>query len=241
MIDVLCVDKTGTLTMNALSVSRGVPLAKGLTEAALLGRAAAASSIAGQDPVDTAIRRALQQYGGSSLPVIQFKPFDPTTKMAEALCTCPEGTTLRIAKGSPIAISALAQLTPAAQAAEQRLAAEGCRVLAVAAGTPEAVAMIGLIGLSDPPRADSAPLLTQLHGLGIDTVMITGDTSETAGGIARAIGLDGPICLPGKIPDKVGPRDYAVYAGVFPEDKFRLVRAFEQGGHAVGHMRGWCQ
>jgi H+-transporting ATPase len=64
--------------------------------------------------------------------------------------------------------------------------------------------------------------------------MITGDTAETAGTVARAIGLDGPVCPPGKIPEQVGPHDYAVYAGVLPEDKFRLVKAFQRQGHAVG-------
>ncbi len=234
MIDVLCVDKTGTLTMNSLSVSGVVPLADGLTEAALLSRAAAASSANGQDPVDTAIRAAAAQRGGAALPVIRFTPFDPAAKMAEALVADPGGTTLRIAKGSPIAIAALAALTPAAQAALTRLTGEGSRVLAVAAGTPQAMAVIGLIGLGDPPRPDSAPLLTELRGLGISAVMVTGDTAETAGMVARAIGLEGPVCPPGKIPERVEPQDYAVYAGVFPEDKFRLVQAFQRQGHAVG-------
>jgi H+-transporting ATPase len=167
--------------------------------------------------------------------VIRFTPFDPAAKMAEAIVTGPNGTTARIAKGSPIAIAALAPLTPGARAAQEGLAADGCRVLAVAAGVlPETMAVIGLIGLSDPPRSDSAPLLTQLRGIGIGAVMITGDTAETAGTVARAIGLDGPVCPPGKAPDEVGPQDYAVYAGVFPEDKFRLVKAFQRQGHAVG-------
>lgn len=233
MIDVLCVDKTGTLTMNSLSVSRVVPLAEGATEATLLGQAAAASSADGQDPVDAAIRSVAQQ-SGPALPVIRFTPFDPGTKMAEALITGPDGAPLRVAKGSPIAIATLAPLTQAARDAEDRLAAEGCRVLAVAAGPAQAMSVVGLIGLSDPPRADSAPLLAKLQGLGIGAVMITGDTAATAGTIARAIGLNGPICPAGKIPEEVGPGDYAVYAGVFPEDKFRLVKAFQREGHAVG-------
>jgi H+-transporting ATPase len=64
--------------------------------------------------------------------------------------------------------------------------------------------------------------------------MITGDTAETARTVARAIGLNGPVCPPGQIPEQAGPQDYAVYAGVFPEDKFKLVRAFQSEGHAVG-------
>lgn len=234
MIDVLCVDKTGTLTQNSLSVSHVAPLAEGLTAAGLLGLAAAASSADGQDPVDAVIRAAAVGRGGQVPAVARFTPFDPATKMAEALVTGPRGAPLRIAKGSPIAIAALAPLTPAARAEQDRLAAAGCRVLAVASGPPGALAVIGLIGLSDPPRADSAPLLAELGGLGIGAVMVTGDTAATAGAVARAIGLDGPVCPPGAIPQEVGPQAYAVYAGVFPEDKFRLVRAFQRQGHAVG-------
>jgi H+-transporting ATPase len=234
MIDVLCVDKTGTLTMNSLSVSRVATLTHAFTEAAVLAHAAAASSANGQDPVDAAIRAAAAQRGEPGLPVIRFTPFDPAAKMAEALVAGPNGTMVRIVKGSPIAIAALAPLTPAAQAAQACLAAEGCRVLAVAAGLPEAMAVIGLIGLSDPPRGDSAPLLAQLQRLGIGAVMITGDTAETAGAVAHAIGLDGPICRTGKIPYEIGRLGYAVYAGVFPEDKIRLVKAFQRQGHAVG-------
>ena len=234
MIDVLCVDKTGTLTMNNLGVSRVVPLVEGLSVAALLDQAAAASSAGGQDPVDAAIRDAAERSGGSAPTVIRFTPFDPAAKMAEALVVGPNGATLRIAKGSPIAIASIAPLTPAAEVAQERLAAEGCRVLAVAAGPPGAMIVIGLIGLSDSPRPDSAPLLAELRGLGIGAVMITGDTAATAGAVARAIGLDGKICPSGKIPERVGPNDYAVYAGVFPEDKFGLVKAFQRQGHAVG-------
>jgi H+-transporting ATPase len=235
MIDVLCVDKTGTLTENSLSVARVVPFAEGMSEAALLAQAAAASSASSQDPVDAAVRAAAAQWSGPALPTIRFTPFDPATKTAEALVTSPEGLLLRIAKGSPIAIATMAgPLTAAAQTAQARLAAEGCRVLAVAAGTPETMAVIGLIGLSDPPRADSAPLLAKLRGLGIDAVMITGDTAETASTVASAIGLAGPVCPPGRIPEQIGLQNYAVYAGVFPEDKFCLVRAFQSAGHAVG-------
>ena len=234
MIDVLCADKTDTLTMNSLSVSRVAPLVDGLTEAALLGRAAAASSADGQDPVDAASRAAAAERGPPPPPVARFTPFDPATKMAEALVAGTEGAPFRIAKGSPIAIGALAPLTLGAQAAAAQLATEGSRVLAVAAGAPEAMAVIGLIGLSDPPHPDSMALLAELKGLGVGAVMITGDTPETARAVARAIGLEGPICPPGKIPEEAGQQDYAVYAGVFPEDKFRLVKAFQRQGHAVG-------
>ncbi|HMN71841.1 MAG TPA: HAD-IC family P-type ATPase [Rhodoblastus sp.] len=233
MIDVLCVDKTGTLTENSLGVGRVVAL-EGLDEAGLLAHAAAASSADGQDPVDVAIRAAAAKGGAPALQTRRFTPFDPTAKMAEAIVAGPDGAPVRIAKGSPIAISALAPMNAEAQAAVARLSSDGQRVLAVAAGGVEAMVLIGLIGLSDPPRPDSRPLLDELRRLGIAPVMITGDTAETAGAVAHAIGLDGAVCPPGRMPERATPQDYAVYAGVFPEDKFRLVRAFQSTGHAVG-------
>jgi H+-transporting ATPase len=94
--------------------------------------------------------------------------------------------------------------------------------------------MVGLIALSDPPRADSAPLIDALKDLGIRTVMVTGDARGTAAEIARQVGLTGVVCPPGRLPDRVRPSDYAVFAGVFPEDKYRLVKAFQATGHTVG-------
>ncbi len=87
----------------------------------------------------------------------------------------------------------------------QRLAAAGYRTLGVACGPPGRLAFIGLIAFGDPPRADSRALLVELLSLGVRTVMITGDAPATAATVARAIGLDGPICPPGKIPDSIGP------------------------------------
>ena len=107
-------------------------------------------------------------------------------------------------------------------------------MLAVAAGPPTALKLAGLIALSDPPRADSAALVTELHGLGVRTVMVTGDAPATAAIVARAVGLDGAVCPPGPIPDSVHPEQFAVFAGVLPEDKYKLVKAFQKGGHTVG-------
>ena len=94
--------------------------------------------------------------------------------------------------------------------------------------------LAGLIALSDPPRADSAALVSELHGLGVRTVMVTGDAPATAAIVAHAVGLDGAVCPPGPIPDAVRPEQFAVFAGVLPEDKYKLVKAFQKGGHTVG-------
>ena len=89
--------------------------------------------------------------------------------------------------------------------------------------------LAGLIALSDPPRKDSAALVSELQGLGVRTVMVTGDAPATAAIVAKAVGLDGAICPPGPIPDAVHPEQFAVFAGVLPEDKYKLVKAFQKG------------
>ena len=138
-------------------------------------------------------------------------------------------------KGAPTAVAAVAPMSPGIATAVKSFAAIGYRTLAVACGpSPGRLAVIGLIAFGDPPRADLRALLAELKSLGVSTVMVTGDAAATAATVARAVGLEGPVCPPGKIPDNVGPDDFAVYAGVFPEDKFRLVMAFQRRGHAVG-------
>jgi H+-transporting ATPase len=107
-------------------------------------------------------------------------------------------------------------------------------VLAVAAGPPTTLKLAGLIALSDPPRADSAPLVAELRTLGVQTVMLTGDAAATAAIVASAIGLTGAVCPPGASKDNVRPEQFSVFAGVFPEDKFHIVKAFQKSGHVVG-------
>ena len=128
----------------------------------------------------------------------------------------------------------LAQPAPTAAAAASELEAKGFRMLAIAAGPPTAMKLAELIALSDPPRPDSAALVTELHKLGVRTVMVTGDAPATAAIVAKAVGLDGPVCPPGPIPDAVQPEQFAVFASVLPEDKYKLVKAFQNGGHTIG-------
>jgi H+-transporting ATPase len=154
--------------------------------------------------------------------------------MAEAFGADAAGRLLHIVKGAPAAIAHVAPITPRAGQELERFTAAGYRTLAVACGPSGAVKLIGLIAFSDPPRADSRGLLAELRSLGVRPVMVSGDAAATAATVAHAIGLDGAVCPAGKIPDSVGPEDFAVYAGVFPEDKFRLVKAFQHEGHAVG-------
>jgi len=234
-MDVLCADKTGTLTRNELVVTTVHPL-PGFGKAELLALAALASSEGGQDPVDQAIRAAATHDATSQGPhLISFVPFDPATKMSEATVTAAgSGARLRVVKGASAVVSALAQPSPGAPEAVKELEGGGLRVLAVAVGPPAALRLAGLIALSDPPRADSSALVAELHGLGVRTVMVTGDAPETAKVVAHAVGLTGAVCPPGPIPGQVRPETYAVFAAVLPEDKFKLVQAFQNGGDTVG-------
>jgi len=231
---VLCADKTGTLTQNALTVTTVHPL-PGFDEAHVLALAALASSDGGQDPVDGAIRTAAASKAiPDALKLVSFAPFDPGKKMSEAIATDAAGGTLRIVKGAFAVIIGLARPSPTAAAAVKELESKGFRVLAVAAGPATDMTLAGLIALSDPPRTDSAALVRELNSLGVRMVMVTGDAPATAAFVAKAVGINGTVCPPGPIPDAVTPGQFAVYAGVLPEDKYKLVKAFQKGGHIIG-------
>lgn len=233
-INVLCSDKTGTLTCNQLSVTSVRPL-PGFDEAHILGMAALASSDGGQDSVDAAIRSAAERKPAADLPKLtSFVPFDPGTKTSEAMATDAKGGQERIVKGAFTVVAGMAAPAPAAAAIADDLETQGFRVLAVAAGVPASMQMLGFIALSDPPRTDSASLISELKALGVRTVMLTGDAPETAAIVARAVGLEGAVRPPGVIPEAVRPEDFAVFAGVLPEGKFALVKAFQKDGNTVG-------
>jgi H+-transporting ATPase len=113
------------------------------------------------------------------------------------------------------------------------LAARGYRVLAVASGPDGAMRLAGFVALSDPPRTDSAALISELRTMGVRTVMLTGDAPTTAGIVARAVGIEGAVEPPAanfaSIADSA-----AVFAGIMPEDKFHIVQALQSHGHTVG-------
>jgi H+-transporting ATPase len=231
---VLCADKTGTLTQNALAVT-GVHPMEGFDEAHVLALAALASSDGGNDPVDGAVRKAAAAKAVLDGPkLIKFTAFDPAKKMSEATATDASGSPWRIVKGAAAVIFELVGPTPGASDAEKDFESRGLRVLAVAAGPASEMKLVGLIALSDPPRPDSSALVTELRDLGVRTVMVTGDAPATAVIVAKAVGLNGALFPPGPIPEAVHPGQFAVYAGVLPEDKYKLVKAFQKGGHTVG-------
>jgi H+-transporting ATPase len=232
-IDVLCSDKTGTLTQNELTaaVVQGSP---GNDEARVLTLAALASADHGMDPVDAAVRTAAARSATDEpLARTRFVPFDPALRMSEAEVVDGHGQSLQILKGAFASIAARASPPAGVEAGAVALASLGNRVLGVAAGPPGRLAYVGLIALSDAPRPDARGLIAELRSLGVQTVMVTGDAAPTAAVVAGSVGLEGAV-RSGKPPKLARPDDYSVFAGVFPEDKFDIVRAFQGTGHAVG-------
>ena len=240
-VEVLCVDKTGTLTRNELKVTAVHPMT-GFDESHVLGMAALASSDGGQDPVDAAVRSAANQSVAADLPKLsKFTPFDSATKMSEATAVDFNGATIRVVKGAFATVIGLAQPSPEASTIADQLEAQGFRVLAVAAGPPRAMKLAGIVALSDPPRPDSGALITELRSLGVHTVMVTGDAPATAKIVARAVGLDGAVCPPGPIPEGVRAGDFAVFAGVLPEGKYRPRKSIPEERPHCCHVRRRCQ
>jgi H+-transporting ATPase len=233
-INILCSDKTGTLTLNQLSVTT-VRALSGSDETHVLAMASLASSDGGSDAVDAAIRSASSKKPPPNpLKLATFVPFDPAKKTSEAKATNAQGEVIRIVKGAFTSVAGLTTPAPDAVTIADELEKRGLRVLAVAAGPATAFEIIGLIALSDPPRPDSVSLIAELKSLGVRTVMVTGDAPETAAIVAHAVGLDDTVCPPGALPNNIKPQDFAIFASILPEGKFDLVKAFQKGGHTVG-------
>jgi len=233
-IDILCADKTGTLTRNELAVM-SVCAMPDYDEAHILVLAALASSDGGKDPVDVAIRSAASQKTVvDRLELISFVPFDPAVKRSEATVRQADGTTIKVLKGAFAAITGLSQTPPEAALRLAELQARGFRVLAVAAGLSDSLKLAGLIALSDPPRTDSADLVAELKGLGVRTVMVTGDAQATAEVVAGLVGIEGRVWATTPLPEDIRADEFSIFAGVLPEDKYHLVKSLQNNGHLVG-------
>lgn len=233
-MDVLCADKTGTLTRNELNVVDVVPL-HGFDKARVLALAALASSEQDEDPIDRAIRAAPQAASRNTAErLVRFVPFDPATKSSEAFVVDQVGTERRIIKGAFEIVSRAAELPDNARALVDGLAEQGHRVIAVAFGFPNALRLVGLIAVSDPPRDDSAGLITELREMGVRTVMVTGDSATTAVAIARKVGVSGDVCSPELLAKESSAEDCSIFARMVPELKFKLVQSLQHVGHVVG-------
>ena len=231
-MDVLCADKTGTLTRNALKVDEVIAM-PGFDRERVLALAALASSEADQDPIDAAIRAA-SNASGTTERLIRFVPFDPATKISEAFAVDRDGRELRVAKGAFEVIAEAAAVPADALSATNDLSGRGHRVIAVAAGPSQPLQLAGLIAISDPPREDSAKLIAELRELGVRTVMVTGDSPVTAAAIASKVGIDGKVCPPERLSDELRAEEFGVFARVVPEGKFLLVQALQRARHVVG-------
>lgn len=232
-MDVLCTDKTGTLTRNELAVTAVCAL-PGFEKRQVLGLAALASSDGGQDPVDQAVRTAATDAFQGLPTLTKFLPFDPETKMSEAAVVDAKGKTLRVVKGAYATVARLCIEAPLAAQETDRLALQGFRVLGVAIGSPGNMQIAGVLALSDPPRDDAAQCISELGRLGVKVIIATGDAPVTAGVVARAVGVIGSVCPPGPIPENMQSNQFSVFAGILPEDKFHLVKALQRAGHTVG-------
>jgi H+-transporting ATPase len=236
-MDVLCTDKTGTITKNELEVA-ALKAYGPYDEDDVLRLAALASDEATQDPIDVSILSAARARGlvPGRWRRLQFIPFEPRTKRSEAVFL-QHGQKVRAIKGAPQAVAGLTAKPPDLDSDVERLAANGYRVLAVAAGTEGAPGVAGLVALADPLREDSRQVVESLKSMGVRVIMATGDGPATARAIAEQVGIGPRGCPPailreGDIRTQVQHCD--VIAGVLPEDKFRLVRALQQNGHVTG-------
>ncbi|MFS0717295.1 HAD-IC family P-type ATPase [Arthrobacter sp. 1P04PC] len=231
-MDVLLVDKTGTLTRNRPEIAhlRGFD---GLSGSEVLRLAAAATDADAADTISAAITRAAQYQAPESFTRSWFNGFDPVAKVSKARITQDDGIQAAVVLGSPLVLVELAGVP--ADYAEQvdALATTGARVLAVATGPNEdGLRVRGLVALADSPREDAKDVLQQVADRGVRIIMITGDSVRTARAIAAQVGVGERT---GTRQDAINdPAAFDVLAEVYPEDKHAVVVALQKAGHVVG-------
>jgi len=249
-MDVLCSDKTGTLTQNRLTLGK-VELFHAADEQEVLLIAALASKEEDKDAIDQAVLEGLESQALLK-PYRQtdFIPFDPVHKRTEATIDDSEGETFRVAKGAPQVIMRLSDLTDEeirrAQQVVDAFAEQGYRALGVARKMPESRrwTFLGILSLFDPPREDSAETIASTREYGVSMKMVTGDNQAIAKQIAGKLGL-GMNILPagalvldkeGRLDDTDGERVEQTdgFAEVFPEHKFAIVKLLQKRNHITG-------
>ncbi len=246
-VDVLCSDKTGTITKNELAVADVVVLQDGATREDVLLAAALTSEPSSGDPIDRAVLERVDRESLQHYEVVDLEPFDPTRKRAEATIHDQDGSESRVAKG---AVQAILDLAGDSDGVSERLskvtgefAKKGFRALAVARRGRDGAdwQVVGVLGLQDPPRDDSKQTLDEASRLGVAVKMITGDRVEIAREVARMVGMDADILeadvLHGSEDDEAlasRVEEAAGFAQVVPEDKYRVVELLQGDGHIVG-------
>ena len=233
-MDTLCMDKTGTITEDRLTIK--TPKVYSEDEQALIKYASYASERESEDPIDNAI---LDYAESKSIKIdystrSRFTPFDPAIKRTEAIIE-ENGKSIRIVKGAPQVIDQLSGTVPEGYGDDVKyFSSQGFRIITVAVGS-ETLEIKGIIPLYDPPRKDSKELISELKQINVSPVMITGDNTLIAEEVAGEIGLDKKLCDTSTIKSNyTGASDCSVFAEVFPEDKYYIVKALQKSGHVVG-------
>ena len=249
-MDILCSDKTGTITQNSIRIGE-IKTFPGVLEQDVITAAALASKKESNDPIDMAIlvkagaTTTSAEPGTKGYEVIDFVPFDPVSKYSKAKVKNAGGAVGEVAKGAPQAISTLtgtdAALASTLDSWITAFAEKGYRALGVGRTKPDGTwQYLGLIGLFDPPRGDVAATIDEAKKLGVNVKMVTGDHIAIAKEISGQVGLGQNIIprtvlLAGDGEDSRKQMEAADgFAQVLPEDKFRIVKILQGGDHIVG-------
>ncbi|MBP2144767.1 H+-transporting ATPase [Methanofollis sp. W23] len=244
-VDILCVDKTGTLTRNELTVAEVVGLEE-FSEDEVLLLARLASREEDNDPIDNAVIARFRDTGGkrdaAAVRVTEYIPFNPVDKRAMATLEAEDGTQFMAAKGAPQAILALVGGGGVdVEGPVAAFAGRGYRTLGVArADATGEWRYAGLIALYDPPRDDSAETIKEAKAMGLQIKLLTGDHIAIAREIAAKLNLGTRIAGASTLTEvKEKERGQMIedsdgFAGVYPEHKYEIVAALQEGGHIVG-------
>ena len=246
-VDVLCSDKTGTLTQNKLTLGDPVPVG-GETRDELVLDGALASRAENQDTIDMAVIAGLKDQDAlKAYSTSHYQPFDPVHKRTEATITDKDGKTFKVTKGAVQVVLALSKNAAAVKddvdKATEALAKRGYRALGVAKESGNDWEFLGVLPLYDPPRPDSKDMIAKAEELGIDVKMVTGDQLAIAKEIAGQLGLGTDILDASRFGDtkahETAKLDHDIetadgFAQVFPEHKFHIIDVLQKHGHIVG-------
>jgi len=247
-VDVLCSDKTGTLTQNKLTLGDPFSVNNVPAEQVILN-AALASRSENQDTIDLAVLGGLKNDQAlKGYQVVHFQPFDPVHKRTEASVKGTDGKEFKATKGAPQVILELSanagQVKPAVEKAVNEFAARGFRSLGVARAEGEGPwQFLGVLPLFDPPREEAKATIATARQMGVNVKMVTGDQVAIARETAVKLGLGTNILDAGGFGDTKHHETAQLaesiekadgFAQVFPEHKFHIVDVLQQRGHIVG-------